>query len=214
MKVATVKGQTRAIANRHALKNLRKQGLLPAVIYGHGQDPEYVAIDQHDLVLALEHGQHVISLEVNGDSKQYLLKDVQYDHLVKNPLHVDLMRVDPNERVIVTVSLEFKGTPKGLQAGGTFVTPLTDLEIECRLLDIPESIRVNVENLEFNQTIYVRDLVLPEGVTAETEPNVAVATVSPKRGEEEVAVAEAAEGAAAQPEVIKRRKEEDEQAED
>jgi large subunit ribosomal protein L25 len=213
MEIATIKGESRGKSNRQALKNLRNAGKLPGVIYGHGKAAESIALDKHDLELALSAGKYVINLEVDGAPTQYLLKDVQYDHLQRYPIHVDLIRVDPNEKVTVRVPLEFRGQPKGVRDGGVFMHALTDLEVECKLTDIPESIRIDVEHLDMNDAVYVRDLDLPEGVQSMVEENALVANVTAKRGtqaEEEAAEDAAAEaGALSEPEVIGRTAKED-----
>lgn len=214
MEIATVKGEPRAKGNRHALKNLRKRGMLPAVIYGHDKAPENVAVDKHDLAQAIEHGQKVLQLEINGKPQQYLLKAVQYDHLYEHPIHIDLMRVDPNEHVRVNVPIEFRGDPKGVHAGGVFAHSLTKIEIECALTNIPKTIHVDVSDLELNASLHVRDLELPEGISAVSPPETLVAHIATKRGtsaEAEAAEAEAAQGEQpSSPEVIGRTaKEED-----
>ena len=204
MEIATIHGETRKPGGRHANERVRRRGMVPAVIYGHAEPPECVAISQHDLVLALEHLTHVIQLDVNGETTQYLLKDVQYDHLQKDPIHVDLMRVDATERVTVKVGIDFKGEPKGIHDGGEFVHVLTDLELECPLLEIPEMVVHNVKDLALDETLCIKDLTLPPGAKALHEPDEIVALVRPKRGVQLSAEEEAAaeEAAAAEPEVI------------
>lgn len=203
MEIATIQGETRKRAGHHDNDRLRKRGLLPAVIYGHGEAPETVALSLHDTELALEHAQHVIRLRIDGREEQYLIKGVQYDHLQKTPLHVDLMRVDVTERVRVKVALEFRGTPRGAQEGGTLVSVLSEIEIECLLLNIPPSIRVKVDDLGMNDMLHVRDVELPPDIKALNNPDDIVAVVQPPRGTETVEVA-AVEGEAegAEPEVI------------
>lgn len=208
MNIATVKGEPRQKGNRHALKNLRKRGMLPAVIYGRGQDPENVAVDQHDLVLAIKHGQQVVQLDVNGQPQQYLLKAVQYDHLYEHPIHVDLMRVDPNAPVRVRVRIEFHGDAKGIHAGGVFAHAMTEIDIECALSNIPEAIRVDVSDLGLNESLHVRDIAAPEGIKVLSPPEALVANVATKRGaaaDEAETEAQAGEGEQpSTPEVIGR----------
>jgi large subunit ribosomal protein L25 len=205
MEIATVAGETRAPGGRHANERIRRRGFVPGVIYGHGEAPEPVALSRHDLESALAHQAHVIKLALDGKEIQYLLKDVQYDHLNKIPLHVDLMRVDAAECVRVKVGLEFKGTPQGTREGGIVHQVMSELEIECRVLDIPEVLRVSVSDVALNQAIQVRDIPLPPDVLALADPEAIVYAVRPKR-EEAAAAAAPAEGeaAAAEPEVIGR----------
>jgi len=214
MQIAVIQGETRAAGGRHANRRLRKRGLVPAVIYGHEQAPETIALSRHDLLLALEHAQHVVKVTVGKQGTQYLLKDVQFDHLQHEPIHADLMRVDPDERVRVNVAIEFRGEPRGIHEGGELIHVLTDLDIECPLLNIPEVLRVKIDHLGVGQTLHAGQLELPQGVTTHHKPDDVVATVRAKRGgleavAEEEAEAEAEE-AGAEPEVIGRAAKEEE----
>lgn len=215
MQIANLKGEPRQPGNRRANRRLRKRGLVPTVIYGHEQDPETVALSLHDLLLALEHLQHVIRLEIDGQQQQYLIKDVQYDHLQKTPIHVDLMRVDPNERVRVKVPVELKGEPHGVHEGGVLVHVIADIDVECRLLEIPEVIRPDVAHLGVGQVLHVKDIELPEGVQPLHDPDDIIATVRAKRGvqaEEEEQVEAVAKEPGKEPEVIGRTGKEEEDA--
>lgn len=205
MQIPTITGEPRTVGNRHSNERLRRAGKIPGVIYGRGEPNESVAVSAHELGLALASQSHLVKLAVDGRENSYLIKDVQYDHLMRSPLHIDLMRVSLTEKVRVKVALEFKGTAKGTTAGGVLMHPMTEIEIECLPLEIPEVIRVNVEPLEVGQSLHVRELSLPPGVTALTDGNATVAAVFAKK-EELPTVTAAAEGeAAAEPEVIGRQ---------
>lgn len=212
MQIALIQGETRNPGGRHANERLRRRGLVPAVIYGHDQPPETVALSRHDLLLALDHAQHVIKLAIDKQQTQYLLKDVQYDHLQHEPIHADLMRVDPDERVEVKVGIEFRGEPKGIHEGGELIQVLTELDIECPLLNIPELLRLKIDQLGVGEALHVREVELPEGVTTPHSPDDVIATVRAKRGvaveEEEVEVPPEKE--AAEPEVFGRTTKEEE----
>lgn len=214
MQIANVTGEARKVGGRHANERLRKQGLIPAIVYGHGEQPEPVSLSRHELEQALHHKQHVLKLGLGGGDKQYFIKEVQYDHLQKNPIHVDLMRVDPNERIKVKVKVELRGTPAGLSVGGEILHQINDLEIECKLLEIPEAIRVKVDHLNIGQSIHVKELELPPDVKALHHPEEVVCAVRLKKIAEEVAAAAPIEGAEAAkgPEVIERGKKEEEAA--
>ena len=211
MEITTVQGEARQPGNRHANERLRHGGLIPAVIYGHGEAPEHVSLSRHDVELALEHAAHVINLKLQGGEKQYLLKDVQYDHLQKTPVHVDLVRVDVNERVKVNVPIEFRGTPKGVAEGGTLLHVISELEVECLVLQIPDAIRVRVDHLVINQQLHVSDVTPPENATILNAPTEIVAIVQPPRAEAVVAPAVVeGEATSAEPEVIIKGKPEEE----
>ncbi|MFQ5807778.1 MAG: 50S ribosomal protein L25 [Phycisphaerae bacterium] len=206
MQIASIQGETRKPGGRHANARLRKRGLVPAVIYGHGLPPETVALSRHDLLLALEHAQHVIRLAIDGQETQFLLKDVQYDHLQHLPIHADLMRVDVDERVHVNVGIEFRGEPHGVHEGGELIQVLTDLDIECPLVNIPEVLRLKIDHLGVGEALHVRDIQLPAGVSTRHNLDDVIATVRAKRGvtieeeEAELAIEEGGE----EPEVIGR----------
>jgi large subunit ribosomal protein L25 len=204
MEIAKILGEKRERGGRHANERLRKRGMLPAVVYGHGETPETVALSKHDLELALAHTQHVIALAIDGQEERYLIKEVQYDHLQKDPVHVDLMRVRADERVEVQVAVELKGTPKGVTEGGGSVNQvLTQISVECPLLEIPAALTLRVNELDINDSLAIKDIELPAGVKALDDPDDAVVVVQPPREEEEpteAAEGEAAEGA--EPEVI------------
>lgn len=204
MEIPSIRGEMRQPGGRHANERLRRRGLVPAVIYGHNEPPAAVALSRHDLVLALQHMKHVVRLNVGGQNTQYLVKDVQYDHLQKDPIHVDLMRAAQGERVHVKVALELKGEPIGIHEGGELVHLITDLEVECPLDEIPEVLYHNVKGLALGHVLHVKDLELPAHVKARHAPDDIVALVRPRRGvgvEAEEAIAAEAEGAA-EPEVI------------
>ncbi len=205
MELTNIHGETRQPGGRHANERLRRRGLVPAVIYGHNQPPEAVAVSRHDLELALEHARKVIQLDVDGRQSQYLLKEVQYDHLQKDPIHLDLVRVSAGERVRVKVPVVLKGDAKGVREGGELVQLITDLEVECPLTEIPESLHHKVDELDIGHALHVKEVALPPNVTAKHAPDDIIAVVRTKRGEEvEAAPAEAAAAAegAAEPEVI------------
>lgn len=214
MQFAVIQGETRK-RGRHVTRQLRRRGMVPAIIYGHEQAPEMIALSQHDLLLALGHAQHVVKVSIDQQETQYLLKDVQFDHLQQEPIHADLMRVNPDERVRVNVAIEFKGEPHGVHEGGDLLHILTDLDIECPLLNIPEVLKVRIDHLGVGQTLHVGEIELPEGITTHHKPDDVVATVRAKRGGLGAAAEaeegeEASEEAGTEPEVIGRAAKEEE----
>ena len=207
MQTHVVKGENRKPSGRHANERLRRRGMVPAVIYGHGEAPQAVALSQHDLSLALEHGSHVVKVVVDDGEKQYLLQEVQYDHLGIAPLHVDLMRVSETEIVTIKIPIELRGEAKGVVAGGEVNHVITDLEVQCTVLNIPSGLRVDISKLAMGEHLTVADLKLPEGVTATHDDADVVVAISAKRAEEEAEAVEgeaAGEGTGAEPEVIGR----------
>ncbi len=212
MEMTKLRGDARQARGKREVQRLRREGKVPAVVYGHGQEPQSVAVDYEGLEFLLEHGAHIVELEMGGRAQPVLIKQVQFDPLGQTPLHVDFVWVDLDERVSVSVPLEFRGTPVGLNEGGLLEEHLVDLEIEALATQIPETIRVNINDLDVGQSLRVSDLVLPSGVAALTDGDTLVCAVRAKAvaTEEEVAAEEAAEEGAAEPELIRRPKEEEE----
>jgi large subunit ribosomal protein L25 len=158
-------------------KRLRDAGFIPGVIYGHKQDVVPVTLPKVELVRHLNHGAHLFALAMDGKNENVLVKDVQYDHLGIEVLHVDFARVDLNERVEVTVPLLLRGEPKGEAEGGVLQQVIADLEIECLVTQIPSEIRYNVSEMKLNDVLHIKDLQLPEGVRALQDEDLIVATV-------------------------------------
>ena len=192
-----------------ANKRLRDAGFIPGVIYGHKEAVVPVTLPRRETVNHLQHGAHVFDLNMDGQSQKVLVKEVQYNHLGDEVLHVDFARVSLDERVRVSVPLELKGTPKGEEEGGVLQQVLAALEIECLVLEIPEIIRHNVSEMKLDEVLHIRDLQMPPGVKVLQDGELIVATV--REVKEEVAV-EVAEAASAEPEVIGRKLTEEEAA--
>lgn len=202
---ANVTVKSRPELGSRANKRLRDKGLIPGVIYGHKQDVLPITLPKKETVNHLSHGAHVFTLALDGKTETVLVKEVQYDHLGIEVLHVDFARVDLNERVTVTVPIELRGTPKGAADGGVLQQVMSDIEIECVVTDIPEVIKHSVTDMELNAVLHIKDLKLPAGATATHDEDLIVATV---KAIVEAAAAEAAEGSA-EPEVIGKKKEEE-----
>lgn len=208
MQHPVLKAIKREPKGRKPARRLRAEDMIPAIIYGHGEAPEPIALPGHDLRLELAHGAHLLHVELDGKEARYLIKDLQYGHLGVNLLHVDLARVSLDDRVTVSVPLDFRGTPKGAQAAGArFDHDRVDLEIECLVTEIPESIRVRVADLDIGQAIHARQVELPTGVKLMTDPDAVVCAVRARMVAEEAE--EEAPPKAEEPEVIARGKEEE-----
>jgi large subunit ribosomal protein L25 len=201
----------RAERGSRAAKRLRDTGLIPGVIYGHGEDVLPVTLPRREVSTHLNKGAHVFELQVDGKQERVLVKDVQYDHLGSEVIHVDFARVSFDERVTVTVPLELKGEPKGAEEGGVLTQVMANLEVECLVLEIPDAIRHNVSEMALNDVLHIRDLKLPAGVKAVQDGDLIVATVKEVLEAAPAAEAVEAEGGT-EPEVIGRKAAEGEEA--
>jgi len=207
---ATVTAEPRTQLGSRANKRLRDSGKLPGVIYGHKLSVVPITLPKKEVVRYLSRGAHLFAVTVEGKPENVLVKDVQYDHMGIEVLHVDFARVDLNERVEVTVPLELKGSPKGEADGGVLQQIVAELHIECIVTGIPDAIRHNVSDMALDSILHLKDIKLPDGVKALQDPELIIASV--KEIAEEVTT-EAAEGATAEPEVIGKKKEEEPVAE-
>ena len=209
-KTATVVAEARKQLGSRANKRLRDAGKLPGVIYGHKEAVVPVTLPKKEVVAHLHHGAHVFALQLDGKAENVLVKEVQYDHLGIEVIHVDFARVSLDEKVEVTVPLELKGTPKGEEDGGVLQQIVSDIEIECLVTEIPDAIRHNVTEMKLDDVLHLKDIKLPNGVRALQDEDLIIATCAEIK---EAEPTEAVEGDSAEPEVIGKAKEEGEAAE-
>ncbi len=188
-------------------RRLRKTGMVPAVIYGHKEATVAVSIKTDELTKAIRTGVRLVDLKLGANTlEKALIRDVQWDYLGHDVLHVDFARVAADEKILIDVRVELRGTAPGVAHGGNLIQPLHSLHIECLVTNIPESIRVAINDLDLNQAIHVKELKLPEGVTVKNDPDAIVVQVVPQQVE---AVVPAAAVDAAEPEIIGKVKGED-----
>src|SRR5262249_32914956 len=166
-----------------------------------------ITLPRKEVMNFISHGAHVFDLAIDGKSEKVLIKEVQYDHLGNDLIHVDFTRVSLDEKVKVTVPLELKGTPKGEAEGAVLQQIIAELQVECLVLEIPEIIRHNVSEMEKDSVLHIKDLHLPSGVKCLQDGELIVATV--REVQELVVAPEGAEAGPAEPELIGKGKEEE-----
>ncbi len=191
------------------VRRLRKQGLVPAVIYGHKQSVVPITLTSEDAFNMIKKPGHLADLDLGGKTETVLIRDVQWDHLGKEILHLDFARVSAEEMIDTEVSLELRGHAAGIAGGGILEHLVHTLRIRCRAGAIPESIKADVSHLQVDEGIHVRDLALPPDVTVRADPDLLLAHVV-IRGTTEEPAAEAAAESPTQPEVIKPERKEKE----
>jgi large subunit ribosomal protein L25 len=197
-------------------RRLRKSGRLPATIYSKGIDPISVSVNEIEILRHLHGGSHVMELD-NGDGTPatVLVKDLQFGYLGDNLIHVDFARVNLEQVVTVTMTLELTGQPTSASAAGAVLeVPRPQIEIECMVKDIPESIKVDLSTVESVFTI--GDLELPDGVRATIAPerHIAHVTIVQEEVEEVEEGIEGVEGEEVTPEVISETTEESTEGDD
>lgn len=211
VKTIVLEAQRREHGGSKAAARLRKQGRIPAIVYGHKQEPSLISLDAHDFNEGLHHGHRLMDVKIGKKRDKLLVKDLQYDHLGRNIIHADLMRVDVTEVIKVTVPIELKGAAmaKGTHEGGIIEEHTDYLEIECRATDIPETIIVSVKDVDVGGALHAGDVQLPEGIKLVSSPDTLLVTchlVAAAKTTEELE-----EEAPVAPEVITEAKEPEEQ---
>ncbi len=171
-----LKAEERTEFGKGAARRIRREDKVPAVMYGHDHDPIHVTLEGHATLLALRTENPLLSIEIEGQEPMLALpKDVQRDVLKGFVRHVDLLSVRRGEKVDVNVALRITGE----SAPGTIaMTEFNEIAVQADLLNIPESIEIDVTGLEAGTTIYLGDLKLPEGTTLEGDPEAVAATVA------------------------------------
>ena len=204
----------RETTGKEQAKKLRRDGKVPAVVYGGHKEPVAITVDRKavtELVTKSEHGvRSVFLLKMAGTDQQRhaMIKEITINPISRKMEHIDFVRVVMDELIKVTVPVHLNGTAAGVKEGGLLDWQVRELHIECLPTSIPDSIEVDVTPLGGHEYYRVKDLKLPEGAKVLDDPERVVVGVTHARAE----VSETAEGAAAvaEPEVIKKGKPEDE----
>ncbi|MGN6204874.1 50S ribosomal protein L25/general stress protein Ctc [Humibacter sp.] len=183
-----------------AARKIRAAGKIPAVLYGHGSDPQHLTLPAHQLGLILRKANAVLDLDIAGTSQLALVKDVQKDPVHQIIEHIDLIIVRRGEKVQVEVPVHVEGEPF---SGTIVVQDLSTISVEAEATHIPERVVVDVEGLEDGTHITAADIALPSGVALVSDPEalvVAISTPSAPAAEETEEAEEAAEAEAAETE--------------
>ncbi|MBI5700670.1 50S ribosomal protein L25 [Candidatus Saganbacteria bacterium] len=184
-------------------KSLRKKGVIPAVIYGHGIKSRAIAIEWKSFLktIGTKAGSNaIITLKVGKDNYPVITHEVQKDATNDHILHVDFFKINMDEAIKAKVHIELKGVPTGVKDdGGILVLKLREIEVKCLPSNIPEKFEVDVTGLKLGESLLVSDIKASEGIEFITPANEAIANVAIPAKEEEIAPAPEA-GAAVTPE--------------
>jgi large subunit ribosomal protein L25 len=210
-----VEAQPRAARGKNEARRTRRQGLIPAIVYGAFKDPQSISVNPKDIlkIIRSRTGHNsIFDLNVDGiERTPVIVADEQYDPIKGSLLHIDLKRIDLSRKLRVSVPVHVTGEAKGVkQQGGVLDVVTRAIEIECVPDDIPDQFAVDVTELTIGTNIRVSDLPVKEGVRVLTSPDAVIAHVVGIK--EEAAPAEVAAPAAAEPEVVKKGKKEEEAA--
>ncbi len=219
MATATLSASARTETGKGVARKLRAAGQFPAIIYGHGRQPQPLAIDQREFERLAERirlTSTVIELSFDGKTARTLIRELQRDPIKRTVIHADFQELVAGETVTVSVPLRFVGTPEGVKSGGGILEEVVhQLAIECDPANIPDHIDVDVTSLTIGHSLHVSDVKLPDGVELADDPEMTIAVVSAPKEEAEPVVSEAATPEVApEPELIRKPKAGEEEGEE
>lgn len=184
-KTATLKAEERKRTGSGLLKQMRKEGWVPSVVYGGGAENLNIKIDSkvfRELLASSTSESFLVNLELDNGSKQLaFVQDIQHDNLKGGILHADFMAVSAETAITAHLPVILEGEPAGVKAGGLLEQHLHSIDISCLPKDLPDSLSADVSNLEISDTFTIGDLVLPEGVVASLSEDVVLAAVTKTR---------------------------------
>lgn len=208
-----ISAEHRTAAGSSKARALRRNGKVPGVLYGHGRDAESLTISAADLDKALQGisaGSTVIELDVQGTASQVLIREIQRHPTRSHITHVDFYEIHAGETVTLEVPVRLVGSPAGVRnEGGVLEQFLREIEIEVLPQNIPDHVELDVTALEIGSSLHVRDLQIANAEIL-ADPDTTVCTVVPPRVEEEAPVAAPLEEVA-EPELIRKPREEDDE---
>lgn len=214
----TLEVQRRERTGSRYAKREREAGRLPAVLYGHGIPPVPLSLHAKEAIRCFESGERVFTIELKeeGTTQMVFLKDLQFDYLGTNIVHVDLTRVDMEEEIESHVPVKLVGEAPGAKAhGAVVITPATSVTIRCKVSDLPDHIDVDISGVHVGDSVHAGAIVLPAGMKLESDPDDILYSVEAHVVEEEpTAEAAGVEAEAAEPEVITERKKDEEEGKD
>jgi large subunit ribosomal protein L25 len=203
--ITTIGATARDRAGKGAARATRREGRIPAVIYGDHKEPVLISLDprEFDRVLRREgFFAKLLDVKLDGESHRTLPRDVQFHPVNDKPLHVDFMRVGPKTRIHVGIPVHFTNQDKspGLKRGGILNVVRHEIELICSADNIPEFLTIDLDGFDIGDSIHISKIQLPEGTTSAIERDFTIASVAPPtvmREEQAAAASAAATGAAA-----------------
>ena len=217
MPTASLSAMARSTKGKGAARSLRRDGRLPAVIYGHAREPLSLSVPARDFERLLEKfaaENTVIELSIDGSMSRTLIREIQRHPVKRNVLHVDFQELVAGERMVVRIPIVLTGTAEGVRNSGGILSQIMQ-ELECRVdpLNMPGKIEVDVTDVAIGHSIHVSEITIPEGVEVVDDPESTICVVAAPKVEEEAPAAGETPEAAAEPELIRKPKEGDEEGE-
>lgn len=172
-------------------KALRREGIIPGVLYYAGEANVNISVDKMVLFHALQSGQRIYEIEQKGDTQFTMIKELQYHPVTDEVIHIDLMRVRRFEKMTISVPLVLVGESDGVKEGGVLSQVMNQIEISCFPMDVPEKILLNIEDLEMNSSKSVADISLDnDDIEILSAQDLNVVSIHPPTVEEELEVEE------------------------
>lgn len=180
--ISTLSARARDRVGKGSARAARREGLVPAVIYGDKKDPFSIAIVERDLNKLLKAGffSHLIDIEVGGEKHRVLPRDLQQHPVSDRALHVDFLRVSATSELTVEVPVEFinEENCRGLRRGGVLNVVRHEVEVYCLAGNIPEKIEIDLSGLDIGDSLHISAVKLPEGVRPSIERDFTIATIA------------------------------------
>lgn len=197
MKSITIEGQLRTESGKKATRQLRSQKLVPGVIYGGKSEVNFSALASAFRSIVYTSEFMLANVNVNGNTYNCILKDIQFDKVTDELIHVDFLELVADKKVIATLPLKYVGTPAGVRAGGKLVTKMKSIKIKTLPKYLKEFIEVDLSNLQLNENIRVENIVA-DNMEVLNSPRIPIASVTMTRQlkQEEAAAPKAAATAA------------------
>ena len=174
-----------------AARRTRLQNKVPAVVYHSGAEATPLSVDKVSLNKALKTGQMIFEVNVEDKDQFVLVKEIQYHPVTDEIVHIDFQKVKEDEKISLEVAVRSSGEAQGVKLGGLLVQMLNSVTVQCRPAEIPEFLEIDVSDMEMNTNLFVKDIILPEGVEMLTADDIAVVSVQePKEEKEELVVEE------------------------
>src|SRR3954451_5095684 len=185
----TLSAETRDRAGKGASRTMRREGRVPAVVYGNKEEPLAIHVEEKALIKALSNGHFmnsVVMIDVTGGATARTLpKDVQFHPVTDRPLHVDFLRISEHSKVHVNVPIRFTGEDecRGIKRGGVLNAVRHELDLVCDAAEIPEEIEISLAGLNIGDSLHISAVSLPRGTeSAITDRDFTIATIVPSSG--------------------------------
>ena len=211
---AKLAAEPRTGTGKSAVRKLRVTGRVPAVLYGYGEKTRELSVNAHELSRLFAHisvENTIITLDIEGESApvKTLVREVQNHPFRSEVVHLDFYQIHAGESISLDVPVRLVGQSKGVRNGGVMDQILYDLHIRCSADSIPEAIEADISNVDVNESVHVRDVVVPDGVTILNDGDLTICTCVPPT----VSAAPVVEGevtpTGSEPELIRKKTDED-----